>query len=416
MMNRYRWISSLLVLVALLFSAVQPLLAQEEMERSGLRPDAPEYGKRGPHGVGYRPIVITIGETADDQLDGDLWYPALNPERAPEEITYEFRAKNPMLGGDGPLVGNGHALLEAPIDDSMGPYPLVVFSHGFSLNPEWYSTLAEHYASHGFIVLAPEHVEKDWSESAIAAIDRPRDIKRTLDYAEGVTAPGGDLAGQIDMENVAVVGHSFGGYTALAMAGAQLDLDAVDKRCGELPPDDPKAFLCMPMMGKDADMAARAGLDAVPEGLWPSFGDPRVGAIVPIASDAWPFDEAGLAQIMIPMMAIGGTADTGAPYEWGTELSYDYASSARKALVGFVGAEHMFVGAPCESMPWTVDLPFFGMLCLDPVWDKDRALDLAHHFSTAFLLAELKADADAAAALAPDSVNFPGIEYESTGF
>ena len=56
------------------------------------------------------------------------------------------------------------------------------------------------------------------------------------------------------------------------------------------------------------------------------------------------------------------------------------------------------------------------VLCLDPVWDKDRALDLARHFSTAFLLAELKADTEAAAALAPDSVNFPGIEYEARGF
>jgi uncharacterized protein (TIGR02246 family) len=116
------------------------------------------------------------------------------------------------------------------------------------------------------------------------------------------------------------------------------------------------------------------------------------------------------------MMAIGGTADTGAPYDWGTKPSYDYASSARKALVAFVGAEHMFVSTPCEDMPWPTALPFSAVFCLDPVWDKQRALDLIHHFSTAFLLAELKADTDAAAALAPDSVDFPGIEYETTGF
>ena len=413
-MSRYRWMLSLLTLAALLLSAVQPMVAQEEVERSGLRPDAPEYGIRGPHWVGYRPIVI--GEGTDQQLDGDLWYPALNPEGAPEEITYEFTAKMPDLTTDAPSIIYGHALLDAPIDDSMGPYPLVVFSHGFSLNPEWYSTITEHYASHGFIVLAPEHVEQDWNESALETIDRPRDIKQTLDYAEEVTAPGGDLAGQIDMENVAVVGHSFGGYTTLAMAGAQLDLDASNKRCAELPPDDPKAWICMPLVGKEADMAARAGLDSVPEGMWPPFGDPRVSAIIPMAGDAFMFDKAGLSKITIPMMAIGGTADTGAPYDWGTKPSYEYASSARKALVAFVGAEHMLVSTPCESMPWTVDHPYYVLLCLDPVWDKDRALDLTHHFSTAFLLAELKADTDAAAALAPDSVAFPGIEYETTGF
>lgn len=38
------------------------------------------------------------------------------------------------------------------------------------------------------------------------------------------------------------------------------------------------------------------------------------------------------------------------------------------------------------------------------------------HFATAFLLATLKEDADAAAALAPEAVVFPGVQYEATGF
>jgi hypothetical protein len=35
---------------------------------------------------------------------------------------------------------------------------------------------------------------------------------------------------------------------------------------------------------------------------------------------------------------------------------------------------------------------------------------------TAFLRAELKGDADAAAALAPENVSFPGIQYETTAY
>ena len=54
--------------------------------------------------------------------------------------------------------------------------------------------------------------------------------------------------------------------------------------------------------------------------------------------------------------------------------------------------------------------------CADPVWDVDRAHDLIDHFVTAFLLAELYGDTDAAAVLAPAAVQFPGIEYETTGF
>lgn len=412
--NRHRWTSLVLVLIALLSSAVRPVMAQEGPERSGLRPDAPEYGIRGPHWVGYRPIVI--GEGTDQQRHADLWYPALNPEGAAEDIAYEFTFIIPELRGDAPPVVFGHALRDAPIDGATGPYPLVVFSHGFSANPEWYSTLPEHYASHGFIVLAPEHADPEWSESALASIDRPRDITQTLDFAEELTAPDGELAGLIDLDNVAVVGHSYGGYTALAMAGAQYDLDAFNQRCAELSPNDPKAFLCLPLVGQEAAMAARAGLDSVPAGLWPSFGDPRVTAIVPIAGDAFLFDEAGLAPVTIPMMAIGGTEDTGTPFDWGSELSYEHASSERKALVAFVGAEHFFMGTPCEDMPWTAAFPYSELICFDPVWDKDRALDLTHHFSTAFLLAELKADANAAAALAADSVTIPGIAYQAMGF
>ena len=46
----------------------------------------------------------------------------------------------------------------------------------------------------------------------------------------------------------------------------------------------------------------------------------------------------------------------------------------------------------------------------------DRAHDLINHFVTAFLLAELKGDSEAAKALAPENVTFPGIQYETTQF
>ena len=62
-----------------------------------------------------------------------------------------------------------------------------------------------------------------------------------------------------------------------------------------------------------------------------------------------------------------------------------------------------------------VDFGLF-FLCADPVWDMDRAHDLINHFTTAFLLATLKGDGEARAALAPDAVQFPGVQYETTGF
>lgn len=418
-MFRTNRVFTILVLAALLLSACQPIMPQAiplAPDQQGLRPDAPPYAMHGPFWVGYRPVVI--GEGTDHPLEAGLWYPALNPKGGKEEVTYAITLKFPTEPLVAPSVVYGHAILDAAIDNSQAPYPLVVFSHGFSTNAAWYSTLIEHYASYGFIVLAPEHMEKfdpDWSELWSASIDRPRDIKQTLDYAEAINTPDGEMAGLLDMQHVAVVGHSYGGYTALAMAGAQYDLDAYNARCAELAPDDPNMFLCAPLVPKEADMAARAGLDPMPEGLWPSFGDPRVTAILPMAGDSYLFDKAGLSKITIPMMALGGTADTGTPYEWGSKPSYEYVSSPEKTLVTLVGAEHT-ITTLCDGLPWMSETPFYGWFCFDPVWDKDRGVDLINHFSTAFLLDTLKGDAEAAAALAPENVAFTGITYETTAY
>jgi predicted dienelactone hydrolase len=373
---------------------------------------------RGPFAVGYR--LLISGEGTARPLDLSVWYPALNPMGAPEEVRYDFKFKdNAGWAPATPPVVYGHALLDAAVDGSQGTYPLVILSHGFSQSAPGMSATAEHYASYGFIVLAPEHTERfdfEWNDLWKSSIDRPLDVKQTLDFAEALTAPGGEMAGFIDMNHVAVVGHSYGGYTALAAAGAQYDLAAYNARCAQIPADDPLTFLCTPLVPKEADMAARAGLDPMPEGLWPSFGDPRVTAIIPMAGDSYLFDKAGLAKITVPMMAMGATADTATPYEWGAKPAYDYASSARKTLVTFIGAEHTIFVTPCAAQPWLREHPAYGFFCLDPVWDKDRALDLVHHFSTAFLLAELKGDTEAAKALASDQVMLPGIQYETTAY
>ena len=108
----------------------------------------------------------------------------------------------------------------------------------------------------------------------------------------------------------------------------------------------------------------------MPEGLWPPVGDPRVTAIVSIAGDSYIFDKEGLSRITVPMMAIGGTADTGTPYEWGIKPWYAFTSSQNRTVqLSFNGAEHMFAANLCEDMPFLTGAPMSGFICLDPVWD-----------------------------------------------
>ncbi|MEJ2412931.1 MAG: hypothetical protein P8Y34_08050 [Anaerolineales bacterium] len=162
-------------------------------------------------------------------------------------------------------------------------------------------------------------------------------------------------------------------------------------------------------------MSDLAGLNTVPEGLWPDWGIDGVDALVPIASDALFFGQPGLSQITIPVLAIGGTADQDAPFKWGTGPSYEFSSGARKAQLSLLAGEHMIFTGPCESIRWYLR-PLAGEFCSDPGWERSYAHQITRHFTTAFLLVELRDDQDAARCLSPEIVNFPQIEFNSQGY
>ncbi len=383
--------------------------------RSSQRPDPPPYGARGSHPVGMRDLA-TGGDTP---LAMVMWYPADGVD-ADAKITYPYKVGMPApLGTVTFATYRGRATRDAPPDLAAGPYPLAVLSPGLSMGPTSYAWLAEHLASYGFVVIAPDHHEQIDPEFDVlwqAAVARPGDILDVLAYVDGGVGAGGALAGLVDAETVAVLGHSYGGYTALAAGGARIDTEGFTAHCdAAYASDHPGAWLCDETLPHMADMAALAGLDGVPDGLWPPWADPRVDAVVALAGDAYLFGEAGLAEMTVPVMAIGGTADEDSPYTWGTYPTYEYASSPAKVRIALEGAQHMIFTGPCEAVPLLLRL-LSGEFCADPGWDRYTAHDLIGHFTTAFLLAELKGDADAAAALAPDGVDFDGMAYEAVGY
>ena len=162
-------------------------------------------------------------------------------------------------------------------------------------------------------------------------------------------------------------------------------------------------------------MANLAGLNATPEDLWPAWADPRVDAVVSMAGDAFFFGQKGLSRINVPVMAIGGTADVDSPYMWGTYPTYEYAASPDKVRIALDGAEHMIFTGPCEAAPLYLKI-ISGEFCTDTSWNRTRAHELTKHFTTAFLLAELKHDSNAAAALGPGNVDFVDVIYEVEGY
>jgi predicted dienelactone hydrolase len=284
-----------------------------------------------------------------------------------------------------------------------------------------YFGVAEHLASYGFVVLGVEHTGMALRELILGTSEvgtpnnisslyyRPSDVTRTIAFADTLTAAGSQLAGLIDTDHIAVWGHSTGGTTVFQAGGARIDFPALNAWCTGKKAD-PFAEESCQFIGHEENLAGLYGVDDPGVALFPPLWDARVDALVAAApgGELHAFGDEGIAAVEVPMLIIFGSLDPIVSPEYNAHWAYDKIGSQSKALVGFLNGDHsMFVNCPA----------FFRDGCgYDAVWDIDRVHDLVNHFTTVFLLATLKGDTDAAAALAPDAVAFPGITYETTGF
>jgi predicted dienelactone hydrolase len=368
---------------------------------------------------GRYPVGLRRWTQAEAVVPLTVWYPALPTPDAPSSLRYSYGLAVLDAGTMVALAtAPGRAVPGAAPDPSGGPYPVAVLSSGFAIGAGSYAWLAEHLASHGFVVAAPQHAEPlDPQMLWQATIDRPRDVSAALDVIEHASAPGGRIAGLADLDRVAVAGHSYGGYAALAAAGARLDTAALLSACAsDGGPGGALAFQCDALVPHLDELAARAGLDAVPAGKWPSWADNRVDAAVVLAGDAVMFGPRGLAHLAVPLLAIGGTADADSPFAWGTAAAYEDSSAPRKAEVSLAGAEHFVFTGVCDA-PRTVLALVGSTFCDDPAWEPGAAHAVVAHLTAAFLLAEIAGNSDACAALSPSGQVLPSrVGYRTAGY
>jgi predicted dienelactone hydrolase len=111
----------------------------------------------------------------------------------------------------------------APPARGAGPFPLVIFGHGFAVTPGPYSRLLEAWARAGYVVAAPifplgnAHAPGGPNESDI--VNQPRDMSFVITRMLALNADRRSMFWRvIDRRQVAVSGQSDGGETALAVA------------------------------------------------------------------------------------------------------------------------------------------------------------------------------------------------------
>lgn len=220
--------------------------------------------------------------------------------------------------------------------------PLVVISHGFGANRKAFAYLARHLASHGLTVAALEHPSRNinWLASVANSskpsellparefVDRPKDVSFVLNELPRL------FPGKINTQQVSVIGHSLGGYTALALAGAELDLQELRQYCKSN----------IPIGRAPADWLQCAATDLVNRKL--QLRDQRVVQVIalnPVVGNL--FGKTGISQIAVPVLMLAGTEDAVTPILNHQLRPFSQLRSS-KYLLTAIGGTHLSVGDP----------------------------------------------------------------------
>ncbi|HKO02392.1 MAG TPA: alpha/beta fold hydrolase, partial [Thermoanaerobaculia bacterium] len=233
-----------------------------------------------------------------------------------------------------------------------GPFPLIIFSHGFGGSSSGYEGLAAYWASYGYIVARPAHAdagtlrdvmrdrveqsrgesqgrganrqaqrdERERMQNAMQTAeavwqnqrepqwrDRVRDITFIIDSLNDIERRYPELQGKIDHNKIGVGGHSYGAFTAMLVGGA-------------------KTFSNPPVTGGDPRVKAIVAMS--PQGVATNRG---------LTAESW-------RDLRVPAMFMTGTRDYGANEsespDW-RRTAYENSPAGDKYFVLIRNAGHM---------------------------------------------------------------------------
>lgn len=285
-------------------------------------PPQPMPVRSGTYAVGHETVAIT-DSSSGKTITADLWYPAADGATG----TFTRYSLLPTAYFDSNVAIEG-----APMN-AAGNFPFVVYSHGSGGQSFVASFLTEDIASHGYVVMSANHDGNTATDDLLGRTVsqdqndflRPNVVKTLLDWATaqsaGTATPTlspsqySKLKGAIDADRIGLVGHSYGGYTALATAGGHTG------PAGTIAPDS------------------------------------RIKAVVGQAPYTRRLSDAELAGIKIPVMLMVGTKDITTPLELDSQRPFDLITGPPVVLAVMTDAAHQSYTDVCMYLDEIPNLP-----------------------------------------------------------
>ena len=287
---------------------------------------------------GPYPIGIRTYDAVDESRDN---VPGDGPRPVTFDVYYPSTAEA-VEGVPNEIVELlGIEILPAPayrdVDVAAGVFPLVLFSHGFEgIRFQSFFHVA-HLASHGFIVVSPDHhgntIPDDFNDivDKSTAVNRAFDMKFLMDQIlDEATTAGADFTASVDPERIGMSGHSYGGYEAFILTGGEVTGSSLDETTVTLG----------------------------------TFTDPRIKAIVPMAPrtmrrvDAVTLSDEFFATVTVPTLVIGSELDMTDPFFVDAQRAFNGLPISDE----FVGLAEVLDGGHntftdlCELQPDILDL------------------------------------------------------------
>lgn len=247
-------------------------------------------GYAGAQHAGYRTLTVA----GDVPMTVALFYPTA------------VAARTLPMGPWQPVVAPGAPAAQVQLKG------LILLSHGTGGTELNHHNLATRLARDGYLVAAVRHPGDNWQDRSMISSgryfsERPRQLSRVLDAL--LASP--EWGKRIPAERIGAVGHSAGGYSVLALAGAQAEPERAAQHCRAVQDDPGFCSLGKGSAGSEASgvQAAPAASATASQAGRVSVPDPRIRAVVVLAPMAVVFTAESLAAIKVPVRVIVAERD-----------------------------------------------------------------------------------------------------------